>query len=182
MGADLNKKFYQEVLFSNDECNSLLDITKNLKEKRSTVYDGKKNIKESRTSTQFDFYLNDFYKEMLLNKLKNLNIKNLPDKIRILKYSEGQQFTKHRDKNSKDFFNRYKTLIVQLSDKKEYKGGELVIYENENTSIEANKEKGNVIIFNSELLHEAKEIIKGNRYVLVSWLSKNDLNLKSTLL
>ena len=61
-------------------------------------------------------------------------------------------------------------------------GGELVIYENENTTIEANKEKGNVILFNSELLHEAKEIIKGNRYVLVSWLSKNDLNLKSTLL
>tara|TARA_Y100001937_G_scaffold13050_1_gene16987 strand:+ start:5523 stop:6074 length:552 start_codon:yes stop_codon:yes gene_type:complete len=183
MGTNyINKKVYQEVLLEFGDCNLILEKIPHINETRSKVLsDGTKGIKETRTSYQYDFYLEDFQKQMLLKKLKKLSIKDLPDKIRILKYTEGQKFTKHRDKNSKDFSDRFKTLIIQLSHEYEYEGGDLLVYENDNV-IKANKEKGSVILFNAELYHEAKEIIKGTRYVLVSWLSENDFDFKKNII
>jgi PKHD-type hydroxylase len=62
------------------------------------------------------------------------------------------------------------SFVLQLSDPKNYKGGELQIHLGETPNV-MKKEQGTVVAFPSPTLHEVTPITKGKRYSLVGWIT-----------
>jgi predicted 2-oxoglutarate/Fe(II)-dependent dioxygenase YbiX len=150
-----------------DECIYLIDFIKN-----------SNNINNVETNRQLDVYTFDKTNTIpfLNQKLNSIGIINSPP-FNINKYIVGSFFQKHVDIGGKNDPNseRMKTLIVNLSDKKDYVGGDLIIDNNI-----VSKEIGSGFLFSSNILHELKVITYGVRYSLVIWLKNN--NFKKSIL
>jgi len=108
----------------------------------------------------------------------------------ILKFVEDLQFTeynenkrgfyaKHCDDGGKSQLNnsvdiRKLSFSIQLSSPSDYTGGELTLYMDDE-EIVASKEKGTIIFFQSNILHEVKPVTKGTRRAIVSWVNGPNL-------
>ncbi len=153
--------------FTKDECIYLINFIKNFNK-----------INNVETNRQLDVYTFDDVSVIpfLNQKLKSIGIVNNPS-FNINKYVVGSFFKKHMDVGGKNDsnFERVKTLIVNLSDKNDYVGGDLIIDNNI-----VSKEVGSAFLFSSNTLHELKELTYGIRYSLVMWLKNN--NLKKSIL
>lgn len=64
--------------------------------------------------------------------------------------------------------NRKLSMSLQLSDPKDYEGGELKLHTSANPTI-ISKQKGMMVFFPSHTLHEVTPVTKGERYSLVAW-------------
>ncbi len=153
--------------FTKDECIYLIDFIKNTN-----------SINNVETNRQLDVYAFDTISniDFLNQKLNSIGIINNPP-FNINKYMVGSFFQKHMDIGGKNdpHSERVKTLIVNLSDKNDYVGGDLIIDNNI-----VSREIGNAFLFPSNTLHELKELTYGVRYSLVMWLKNN--NLKKSIL
>jgi predicted 2-oxoglutarate/Fe(II)-dependent dioxygenase YbiX len=169
----------QKKLFNKDECDYFKSLSSDKSFKRSKVtgYNNIDIISKHRTSSELIIELNHDLSNILLPKFKEFGIKSLPDFFIILKYDVNQEFKKHTD-SGVEYPNRYKTLIIQLSNETDYDGGELCIFQNEKTII-SSKEIGNTIMFDSTLEHCANKIKEGIRYSMVCWLSIDNFELKN---
>lgn len=173
--------FNQEILFTKEECAKILKEHSSFKRSISSNVehlpesDYKTQIQDWRTSYDSIIELSDSTKKLLLDKLKKYDIVDMDSVSTVVRYEVGQQFKPHRD--SEDGYNhRYKTMVIQLSDENEYSGGELKVWKKDGTLITASKHIGNVILFNSDLLHEATSITSGTRYIWITWLRFNHFN------
>ena len=171
----------QKILLDSSTCSFLIDYF----ESDSCIKPGKKSQYNSIGEVGV-IQIKDIPKSFV-QALKQFNIKEFeflenvhsPHSLVIHKYSQGDSFPLHRDDNvtnygSKDLSRalRFKTLVVQLTDEKQYEGGELIVH---NTTV--NKTQGNIICFNSGMLHEVLPITSGIRYSAALWLLKEDFNL-----
>lgn len=180
--------FNQEVLFTKEECNQILKehsfFKRSISADTSHITDETliKKIDDWRTSYDSHIDLSDSTKNLILSKLKKYNVIDIPEISTVVRYEKGQEFKPHRD--SEDGFNhRYKTLVIQLSDEIEYNGGELHVWlKNQKNPIVANKQLGNTIMFNSDLLHQATPVLNGVRYIWITWLRSVDFKLKKILI
>lgn len=99
--------------------------------------------------------------------------------INILRYPVGGWFKKHKD-TQLDLDHRLNldsqrkiSATVQLSNKKDYNGGELVI-QTEKTK-EGSKgspmstKQGDIIMFPSYVDHQVNKVVRGERYSVVIW-------------
>lgn len=94
-------------------------------------------------------------------------------------FGEAMQFTKyiaptgkygqHIDRTLNGYVRKL-SIVAQLTDPKEYEGGELVLY-TQGEPIVLEKKKGKVYFFPSYILHEVKPVTKGERCSLVAWLT-----------
>jgi PKHD-type hydroxylase len=167
---------YCENVFTKKECNQIIKIAK---KKGLSKGEEIKNI-DIRSSKICWLNSNDDL-DWVFRKITDvvLNLNNRFFQFDIFGLNEGLQFTnykaqsdhygKHIDR-SLNFIVRKLSLSVQLTDPKNYKGGELILYENEN-GVEMKKEQGTLILFPSYILHEVKPITKGERNSLVSWVT-----------
>ena len=170
----------QKILFNKEECDCIINLSKELDEDKPYGYkdDNKENIKISysvwvinrNNKTQWIFDKIHTYFE---NKT-NLKIKKELEKIYIHKYIEGQQFEKHAD-------TLYKTQIhnVGVCLNNDYDGGEFVLY---NPEEQLPKELGNIYTFPSQRMHEVKKIIKGERWSIIGFLHFENIELNKTLI
>jgi PKHD-type hydroxylase len=100
-------------------------------------------------------------------------------KFDLMGFTEALQFTeytaptgsygKHVD-SMYDHFIRKLSLSVQLSDPKDYEGGELQLHLDPHPTV-MKKEQGTILCFPSYVLHEVKPVTKGKRYSLVGWVT-----------
>lgn len=166
----------QNVLFTKDECIQLLNEHSNFE--KSSIYRGSQITEvnnDIRSSKESTILMSESTKSLLLEKLKEFDVIDLPGYTKVLKYDIGDEFKRHQDKGpNSETSVRYKTLIIQLSDSIDYDGGDLVI-EDGNDKIVMNKQLGNTIMFDSTQWHQAFPILKGIRYVFVIWLEKKHL-------
>ncbi|KAH8556547.1 hypothetical protein BGW37DRAFT_17293 [Umbelopsis sp. PMI_123] len=111
------------------------------------------------------------YKAALPHKPAGLNTN-----IRIYRYIPGQKFECHYDDTVKDnksgMWSEW-TLLIYLTGEEEMTGGETVFYKTEKkkSSVVVKPIKGTALLHRhgaSCLLHEAKEVTKGVKYVLRS--------------
>jgi predicted 2-oxoglutarate/Fe(II)-dependent dioxygenase YbiX len=160
--------------FTKDECEYLLSYSNNFKPSGITI-NGEDVFNDYRISED-SLSTNDELKKFLLDKFSNFNIISIP-RVGYIKYTKGSKFKLHRDRNDSNglFGDRYKTLIIQLSDPKDYIGGNLIVEKNIMPT-----EQGSVILFNSKCLHEVTELEDGIRYSLCLFLTKN--NFKSNFI
>jgi PKHD-type hydroxylase len=61
------------------------------------------------------------------------------------------------------------SVSVLLSDPKDFKGGEFVIYNGGKEPLKPLKEQGSVIVFDSRDFHKVEPVTSGVRYSLVMW-------------
>lgn len=169
-------------LFTSEECDWLLDqagtyISSGLsyaKDRddafiRKSVLNNKHRISEQCDMGQPTGEIYD----LLLSKLKQFNIEDLNNAfISYVRYFEGGFFVRHVDGPE-----RIATVIIQLSDSEEYSGGNLIV---KDTVV--GREKGNTVIFNTQVPHELTEVFSGIRNALVIWIEKNSLRRDKTIL
>lgn len=92
------------------------------------------------------------------------------DLPQILKYEENDYFDWHIDVGS-EYPTRKLSFIIQLSDEKDYEGGDVELLNAKLTPLA--KKQGSVIIFPSYLTHKISKIVKGTRYSIVGWIHGN---------
>ena len=91
--------------------------------------------------------------------------------LQLTNYDESNQGTYiwHQDFGASGA-SRKLSMVLQLSDPKDYQGGELqVLTRKEPTSIQ--KKRGLITVFPAWTLHQVTPVIKGNRQTLVAWVS-----------
>ena len=103
------------------------------------------------------------------------------ENLQLTEYNQDQQgfYSKHDDCGIDTRIENYidirkLSFTIQLSDPKDYEGGELIIYD-ENKKASMPKEKGTIIFFSSNLQHEVTPVTKGTRNSLVSWVQGPNL-------
>lgn len=174
----VNNWAYWDEALSKEECDQLIKIGEGKIVEKAVLQDKLLNdqIRDSEVSW---LYPNDatWLFERITTLAESLNERFF--KLNLFGIIEGIQFTKytapsgfygmHMDK----VFNgapRKLSIVIQLSDEKEYDGGELMLH----TSCEPEvmgKTQGKLIAFPSYIMHEVKPITKGKRYSLVIWIS-----------
>jgi len=167
---------YSEKVFSKIECEKIIKIAKNEGLIKGTTR-GKTDVRLSDITW---LYANDDL-QWVFRKITDvvLFLNNKYFNFDIFGLNEGLQFTNYKapsDKYGKHIDRSHGTLVrklsisIQLTDPKDYQGGELFLYEDEK-GLEMSKEQGTLILFPSFILHEVKPVTKGERNSLVSWVT-----------
>tara|TARA_R110000803_G_scaffold197472_2_gene261021 strand:+ start:521 stop:1105 length:585 start_codon:yes stop_codon:yes gene_type:complete len=167
---------YWEKAFTKEECKTIIDIAKNKGLIKGTTK-GKTDARLSKVSWLYSTDDLGWVFKKITDIVLNLNDRFF--QFDIFGLNEGLQFTNYKapsDKYKKhidravDSVIRKLSLSIQLTEPKEYKGGELYLYENEK-GILMKKEQGTLILFPSYTLHEVTPVTKGERNSLVSWVT-----------
>jgi PKHD-type hydroxylase len=162
--------------FSKEECLKIIDIAKKKGLVQGITY-GKSNARKSQISWLYPVDDLGWAFQKVTDIVKELNKEYF--KFDIFGLNEGFQFTNYKapsDKYKQHVDRAYGTAVrklsisIQLTDPKEYKGGELILYDGDKGS-PMSKEQGNLIIFPSYVLHEVKPVTKGERNSLVCWVT-----------
>jgi PKHD-type hydroxylase len=96
------------------------------------------------------------------------------NRIETLQYSEykiGQFYKEHIDMmyQSPSHAIRKLSFTIQLTDPKEYEGGDVVLKAGQHSIL--HKNKGTISFFPSYILHEVEPVTKGTRHALVGWIT-----------
>ena len=103
-------------------------------------------------------------------KLFHFDIDIVTDPIHYVIYPEdGGHLDWHMDVGAYAVNKRKLAMTVQLSDPSEYEGGDFEIWFGGKEAQIVPREKGDVIIFPSFLMHRVKPITRGKRKCLVFW-------------
>ena len=172
----VNSYAYWEKVFTKEECEKIIKIAKNKGLIQGTT-NKNLNVRSSKICWLYSSDNLDWVFKKIIDIVLNLNDRFF--KFDIFGLNEGLQFTnykapsdkygKHIDK-SLDSVIRKLSLSIQLTDPKEYKGGELYLYEDDKGTL-MKKEQGTLVLFPSYILHEVKPVTKGERNSLVSWVT-----------
>lgn len=85
-------------------------------------------------------------------------------------YEPGGHYAWHRDWNVMQLANRKLSIVLQLTDPKEYGGGGLQIFNGHYDSpYEAPRAQGSMLVFPSFMMHRVVPVDWGTRYSLVLW-------------
>lgn len=129
---------------------------------------------------------NWLYKK-IINQIHKVNQENFDmilkfvEDLQFSEYTESQQgfYEKHVDCGDISILENFVDIrklsfSIQLTDEKEYEGGDLILYV-DGKEIKAPKSKGTIIFFQSNVIHEVKPVKKGIRHALVSWVQGPNL-------
>jgi len=175
----INAWAYCDQAFTPKECQKIIDYAEQFKKKDAGIGKSELNaeIRESKVvwiTPNSD--INWVYQRMtdVITKL-NADYFNFD----LFGFTEGFQFTEynapsgHYGKHIDNMFNgtvRKLSFSLQLSDIKDYEGGELQIHLSDKPEV-MKKEQGTLIAFPSHTLHEVTPITEGKRYSLVGWIT-----------
>jgi len=167
---------YWEKAFTPEECEKIIKIAKN-KGLIKGVTKSKTDIRKSQICWLYFSDDLDWVFRRITDIVLNLNERFFQFDLHGL--NEGFQFTNYKAPSNKygkhidrslDMIIRKLSLSIQLTDPKEYEGGELFLYEDEKGT-EMKKEQGTLVLFPSYMLHEVKPVTKGERNSLVAWVT-----------
>jgi len=170
---------WHDGIFNEEEIDSIAQVGKSLEIERGNGEDP--NVMEYRRShvswipanqanswlyQRMSFYVNDMNQRFFqfdLDRIERMQFTHYESK-------ENGTYDKHIDPITWSLpHNRKLSVVVQLTDPKEYEGGELILY-NGRDGIRIEKKKGLAIFFPSYTLHECTPVTKGERSSLVAWI------------
>jgi predicted 2-oxoglutarate/Fe(II)-dependent dioxygenase YbiX len=154
-------------MFTKEECEKI-------KQGIKTSLAGGKAIERGRKYEEF-LILDREILDLVLEKIKVFGVHQLREG-RILRYEEGCFFNLHTDTYDKHP-DRYKTIIIQLSNEEDYLGGKMCFGDDI-----LDKKIGTTVIFDSTTLHGMETIESGIRYSFVIWLERQDLGIQKKLI
>jgi PKHD-type hydroxylase len=174
-------KFYLEQLlyekiFTPEECDRIIELSAKFPEDDAALgYQGidyqKRNSKSTTIRLNKDTAWIQQKIKALVQKLNNQYFKydlEMFEDLQLLKYKEEGHFHWHNDVSAVVPFSKRKlSLIIFLSDCRDYEGGQLELMSlNINT---VPMEKGYMVLFPSFKTHRVTPVTRGVRYTLVSW-------------
>lgn len=181
--------FLFENFLSPEDCEDLINYY-DTPEKMNPAVVGSVNNEistPSRKCLSTHFELMGFHKplsDFIFAKVQGLNREYLGFEIDhisqgdFLKYEgdinrgESSYYNWHQDVSWHRNADRKLTCILQLSDPKEYEGGDIELTGDLSTSFHPNyKNRGSLFIFNSHIPHRVVPIVKGVRRSIVLWVS-----------
>ncbi len=184
--------FYQEVIFSKEECDKIINLHKDYSAspihrklepiidlENSRIDDVRINNKNEKLGKCFYVYdipknentewifekLLDWFQKVTSIKLKK---EKTVSNITLLNYKTGDFFMKHKDIYPGFEWRRW-TINIQLDN--QYKGGDYILYSGDK-EIVLNKNIGNTIAYWAGTEHEVKEITEGERWSIVCSVNK----------
>ena len=156
-------------------------LMKNLLLKNLPWEDGKKTAGKHAAKVKDNLQLNrnsdisNKYTKLIEKKILNdVLIKSfaLPKKIHgtmFTKSLQGMKYGRHIDNAFMSSGRADLSFTIFLNDKDEYSGGELLI-EGLNSEDKFKLDSGGIIIYPSTYIHSVKEVISGERIVVVGWI------------
>jgi len=168
--------------FSDEELSKIIEIGDRLAIKTATV--GKdsavnNDIRKSSTGwmqltneTQFIYDKLGFIARQLNGQFFDFDIWGFVEDLQYTIYEgDGEHYAWHLDRGGATSDTPRKlSMVLQLTDPKEYEGGELEIFEGP-TPTKIKREKGLISAFPSFILHRVTPVTKGTRKTLVVWLT-----------
>jgi PKHD-type hydroxylase len=177
---EINSFAYVENVFSKEECEKIISISN----KSSFIKGGfyKKNkLDNSIRDSNIKWLEIEKDTEWLFRKTTDIvfELNEKFFKFNLFGFIEGFQFTnykapagkygKHVDRGLNSRVRKL-SISIQLSDPKNYKGGELYLYESDKGNL-MSKKQGTLVVFPSFILHEVTPVTKGERNSLVTWIT-----------
>jgi len=174
---------FQHNLFTSDEIDEIHDIAAEYRLQEAVVGTGDsmskdKSIRDSniaflRSSDQSNKWIFERITRSIIDINRQFWNFDLA-RIETLQYSEygiGQFYREHIDMmyQSPSRAVRKLSFSIQLTDPKEYEGGDVMI--KTGTNLPIHKDLGTICFFPSYILHEVTPIKKGTRHALVGWVS-----------
>lgn len=100
----------------------------------------------------------------------NFDIVGFGEPLQLTNYDQSElgMYTWHEDYNAT--ISRKLSVVLQLSDPKDYEGGNLQIMSGKNI-LTVPKQRGLVAVFPSYVLHQVTPVTQGSRQSLVGWVS-----------
>lgn len=168
-------RFYNNAL-NPDECGILIDHIEKSKKEAARVGGEELNKEIRDTEVVFIQYSQEF--DWLFKRINdcvadcnshiyNFDLSGIFEGIQLTKYGKGQFYKWHADNGSGNYSVRKLSVVIQLSHPEDYKGGELVFFDNGS----APKDMGTMTIFPSYMYHKVNAVKSGTRYSLVCWVS-----------
>ena len=180
---NLLQYFWFESFFSPDQCQEIINIGKTYPQEGGQTFSGAGGEPSSiRSSTIRWIDYQDPSIRWLVDELGRMDIEanrqifkldlyGFTEKLQFTEYEgEGRHYDWHPDIGP-NMSKRKISIVLQLSDEKDYECGELLI--NTGQLLVPSKKQGSVILFPSFLMHKVEPLRSGNRYSLVSWISGN---------
>jgi len=172
------------ILLSKDDCSYVKSFWDDSISKGGSKYgsfelQSGNNIR-FRTKVQgnyIDFHQGHSLFNFILKKVQVLGIKSISSGIKLARYGKGDYFEPHHDFNFYGEGALYKTLVIQLSDNLDYKGGDLLVKQ-----VPQMREVGSYSLFLSSDIHEVTLITEGERWSMSIFLLEKDfVNVKHTI-
>jgi PKHD-type hydroxylase len=110
------------------------------------------------------------------DEMWNFDLTSAPELIQYTEYhgTDRGEYGWHQDIGPDELSSRKVSITVQLSDDKEYEGGDLLFWMGgnslEDNNLVAPRGKGTVVLFPSYVVHAVKPVTKGIRKSFVLWL------------
>ena len=189
-----NYYWYFESALTPRFCDEVIEYGNSIKKEIALTGDGKEKlepspaelteIKKKRKSNVAWFDDPWLYNEIqpyvhMANQNAKWNFQwDYSDAFQFTEYTPGQFYDWHRDCDITSDLYRKLSVTVQLSDPKDYDGGELQ-FKNYWGSMQLVTPKdmlksGTVIVFPSSIMHRVTPITRGTRYSLVQWYNGPD--------
>ena len=170
---------HYESVFDAKACLDIIDYCKRNLKIEEALAGNKNNVSSTRKSNIAWIYpseqTNHIFHKIIektnqINQFYNFDIVGITEPIQFTSYDGigNEHYGWHLDMGAKRQSRRKLSLVIQLSDEKDYEGGELVLCEKFNYKLKT----GQTIVFPSNFLypHEIKKVTKGHRYSMVSWV------------
>jgi PKHD-type hydroxylase len=176
----INPWAFWDQAFTPEECQKIIDYAEQF-EKKDAGISNQSELNSKIRESKVVWITPDSEIKWVYQRLTDIIMKLNEDYFRfdLFGFIEGFQFTEynapsgHYGKHIDSMFNgtvRKLSFVLQLSDPKDYEGGELRIHLNDTPDV-MKKERGTVVAFPSPTLHEVTPITEGRRYSLVGWIT-----------
>lgn len=166
-----------KTCFTNDECNSIIEFTKQLNKIDSKQYfttsdDIKYNVWNVKRNDETKWIFDRLFE--YFTKSTGIKIIQPIDTIHIHNYTIGDKFKKHTD-------TLYPTQIHNIGAclNDNYEGGDFILYE-PNSILP--KKTGEIYTFKSSQPHEVSEITNGERWSIIAFLHLKNIEVIKRLL
>lgn len=171
-------------LFKPEECDKIKKIGENLEFQKGKMGHAE-SVREDLTyrDTDVTFIQPDQKNAWLFQRIEEclgyLNFVHFQKQLEIFdafqyaKYKEGGHYKYHMDTIAapKNGLYRKLSVVVMLSDPEEYEGGAFAIIVGGNIEepLRIKLKKGQMLVFESHLIHMVEPVTKGTRRTLVTW-------------
>jgi PKHD-type hydroxylase len=168
---------YWDNAFTKEECERIIELGNSKTQKQAATRGGDSKVRKSEVAWLYPSDDLDWAYRRLTDVITSLNERFF--KFDLFGATEGSQFTKYTAPGGKygqhidsapGTLIRKLSFTLQLSDPKDYKGGDLCLYLGDKPEV-MKRDRGYVALFPSYVLHEVTPVTKGTRYSLVSWIT-----------
>ncbi|MEW7277819.1 2OG-Fe(II) oxygenase [Aquimarina sp. 2201CG1-2-11] len=172
---------FEPEAFSEEEIEKIHQLANTLDFQKAVLASGQNNdgyrkseVKWLTSQMEGAYWLYQKFAELSMNandQLWQFDLTGLLENIQYGVYrSDGGHYDWHMDVGGGTTQKRKISIVLQLSDPKDYEGGELEMFVSKDVQ-KIPKKKGAVILFPSYCMHRVTPVTKGERRSIVLWVS-----------